>query len=61
MKTLEDSMSTDSALHTLQRLRKRGRTLAVVREPGTNKALGIVTEEDLLKPLLTTTGKIIYQ
>jgi CBS domain containing-hemolysin-like protein len=61
MKTLEDSMSTDSALHTLQRLRKRGRTLAVVREPGTNKALGIVTEEDLLKPLLTTTGKIICQ
>jgi putative hemolysin len=57
MKTLEDSMATDSALHTLQRLRKRGRTLAVVREPGTNKALGIVTEEDLLKPLLMTVSK----
>lgn len=52
MRPLDEVLATDSALRVLQRLRKRGRLIALVKEPETQRAAGIVTEEDLLKPLL---------
>lgn len=52
MRPLDEVLATDSALRVLQRLRKRGRLIALVKEPGANRAAGIITEEDLLKPLL---------
>lgn len=52
MRPAEETFSTTPALETLQRLRKRGRTLAVVKDPQTGRPVGIISEEDLLAPLL---------
>lgn len=52
MKPAENTTGDGCALHALQRLRKRGRTLALVTDPATGRPEGIVTEEDLLGPLL---------
>lgn len=52
MRTAEETTTATPALETLQRLRKRGRTLAIVKDSVTGKAAGIVAEEDLLAPLL---------
>lgn len=52
MRSAENTPGDGCALHALQRLRKRGRTLAIVTDPVTGKPEGIVTEEDLLGPLL---------
>lgn len=51
MRPMEEVREADPALRTLQRLRKHGRTLALVKD-GTDHASGIVTEDDLLGPLL---------
>lgn len=56
MSAVENAASDASALHTLQRLRKRGRALAIVTNSATGKPEGIVTEEDLLGPLLRQTS-----
>jgi CBS domain containing-hemolysin-like protein len=53
MRTAEETFTDTSALETLQRLRKRGRTLAIVKDSVTGKPAGIVAEEDLLAPLVT--------
>ena len=45
-------MTSTSALETLQRLRKRGRTLAIVKDSESGRPVGIISEEDLLAPLL---------
>ena len=52
MHPAEEAAASASALQTLQRLRKRGRSLAVVRDASTGKATGLVADEDLLGPLL---------
>lgn len=52
MRTAEETTTTTPALETLQRLRKRGRTLAIVKDSLTGKPVGIIAEEDLLAPLL---------
>lgn len=52
MRIAEETTSTTPALETLQRLRKRGRTLAIVKDGVTGKPSGIIAEEDLLAPLL---------
>jgi len=52
MRTAEETTTTTPALETLQRLRKRGRTIAIVKDSASGKAVGIIAEEDLLAPLL---------
>lgn len=52
MRAAEETFTTTPALETLQRLRKRGRTLAIVKDSVSGKAVGIIAEEDLLAPLL---------
>lgn len=52
MRPAEQTTTATPALETLQRLRKRARTLAIVNDSATGKPAGIVTEEDLLSPLL---------
>lgn len=52
MRPAEETTATTPALETLQRLRKRGRTLAIVKDAATTKPVGIIAEEDLLAPLL---------
>jgi len=51
MRSLEQVAAGESALRTLQRLRKRGRTVALVlnRDKG---PVGVISEEALLRPLL---------
>ena len=52
MRPAEETMAAAPALGTLQRLRKRGRTLAIVKDAPNGKPVGIIAEEDLLAPLL---------
>jgi CBS domain containing-hemolysin-like protein len=51
MRTLEQVREDEMALRALQRLRKRGRTVALVVTEG-EVPCGVVTEEALLRPLL---------
>lgn len=51
MRSLEQAREDEPALRVLQRLRKRGRTVALVTDAG-GAAAGMVTEQALLKPLL---------
>ena len=44
------------ALAVLQRLRRRNRSLALVMDSGRKQAIGLVTEEDLIAPLLNAPG-----
>lgn len=53
MRSAEETTTATPALETLQRLRKRGRTLAIVKDSVTGRPAGIVAEEDLLAPLVT--------
>ena len=53
MRSAEETTTATSALETLQRLRKKGRTLAIVKDSVSGKAAGIVAEEDLIAPLLS--------
>ena len=53
MRPVDEVPMNLSALAVLQRLRRRGRSLALVVDPSKdNHAVGLVTEEDLIKPLL---------
>ncbi len=52
MRTAEETTTTTPALETLQRLRKRARTLAIVKDSVSGKAVGLIAEDDLLAPLL---------
>jgi CBS domain containing-hemolysin-like protein len=53
MRPVDEVSMNLSALAVLQRLRRRGRSLALVVDPSKeNHAVGLVTEEDLIKPLL---------
>lgn len=52
MRPVEEVDGSLSALSVLQRLRRRGASLAMVMDAGREHALGLVTEEDLVKPLL---------
>lgn len=52
MRPAEETTTATPALETLQRLRKRGRTVAIVRDAVTGKPVGLVSEENLLAPLL---------
>ncbi len=52
MRPVKEVATTATALQTLQRLRKHALTLALVRETVSGKVVGVVTEEDLLRPLL---------
>lgn len=52
MRPVEEVDGTLSALSVLQRLRRRGASLAMVMDVGREHSLGLVTEEDLVKPLL---------
>ena len=51
MRSLEQVREEEQALRALQRLRKRGRTVALVVS-GHETPVGVVTEESLLRPLL---------
>lgn len=51
MRTIDTVQAHETALHTLQRLRKRGRNLAVVLDEK-QEAIGLAAEEDLLKHLM---------
>lgn len=51
MRPLEEVEGAQSALNVLQRLRRRGASLALVKDSHHLPA-GLVTEEDLIKPLL---------
>jgi len=51
MRTLESVPAAQSALQTLQRLRKQGRRLAIVTDARQQPA-GVITEERLLVPLM---------
>ena len=51
MRTLDTIPGTLPALHTLQRLRKSGRRLAIVVDDR-QSPLGLITEERLLEPLM---------
>jgi CBS domain containing-hemolysin-like protein len=53
MRTLETVHVGDAALAALQRLRRRGQTLALVRDDS-GDAVGLLREEDLLARLLGT-------
>ncbi len=53
MRPVDEVPMNLSALAVLQRLRRRGRSLALVVDPSkANHAVGLVTEDDLIKPLL---------
>lgn len=53
MRPVDEVSMNLSALAVLQRLRRRGHQLALVVDPAKdNHAVGLVTEEDLIKPLL---------
>ena len=52
MRSLEQVREGEPALRVLQRLRKRGRTVALVVD-GQGEAVGVVTEQALLRPLLS--------
>lgn len=52
MRAALDASPDSSALGTLQWLRKRGRSLAIVRDAAAGRAEGVVTEEDLIVPLM---------
>lgn len=52
MRPADETHSDTPALETLQRLRKRGRSLAVVKDQQSGRPVGIISEEDLLAPLL---------
>lgn len=51
MRTLDAVHASDSALHTLQRMRKRARTLVLVLDDA-NEPVGLASEEDLLHHLM---------
>lgn len=51
MRTLDTVPATLPALHTLQRMRKKGRRLAVVVDER-QQPMGIITEDRLLEPLM---------
>ncbi|WP_395741364.1 CNNM domain-containing protein [Prosthecobacter sp.] len=51
MRTLDAMPASLSALHTLQRLRKSGRRLAIVLDER-QQPVGLITEERLLEPLM---------
>lgn len=53
MRTLDAVQSRDSALQTLQRMRKRGRTLSLVLDDK-QEPVGLASEEDLLRHLMGT-------
>jgi len=53
MRTLDAVHARDGALHTLQRLRKRGRNLALVLDDK-DEPTGLAYEEDLLRHLMGT-------
>ncbi len=53
MRTIDVVHAQDGALQTLQRLRKRGRNLAVVLDDK-QEAIGLAEEEDLLRHLMGT-------
>lgn len=53
MRTLDSFHASDSAFHTLQRLRKRGRSLALVLNEE-QIPVGLASEADLLRHLLGT-------
>ena len=46
------------ALAVLQRLRRRNRSLALVMDSSRKEAIGLVTEEDLIAPLLNAPGNL---
>ncbi len=52
MRSLEQFKEEEPALRVLQRLRKRGRMVALVLD-GNGEAAGVVTEQALLRPLLS--------
>jgi CBS domain containing-hemolysin-like protein len=52
LRPADEVATTAPALHTLQRLRRRARSLALVRETVSGRLVGLITEEDLLRPLL---------
>lgn len=52
MRPVEEVDGSLSALSVLQRLRRRGASLAMVMDAGRVHSLGLVTEEDLVRPLL---------
>jgi CBS domain containing-hemolysin-like protein len=51
MRTLDTVPASLPALHTLQRMRKSGRRLAIVVDER-QQPLGLITEERLLEPLM---------
>ena len=51
MRPLEEVEGAQSALNVLQRLRRRGTSLALVKD-SQHLPAGLVTEEDLIKPLM---------
>jgi CBS domain containing-hemolysin-like protein len=55
MRTLDSVHDHDSALNSLQRMRKRGRSLCLVLDDRELPA-GILHEEDLLRQLMGTRG-----
>lgn len=50
---VDEVASTLPALAVLQRLRRRNRSLALVMDAGRGVAIGLVTEDDLVAPLLS--------
>jgi CBS domain containing-hemolysin-like protein len=52
MRALDTVASGDKALHVLQRMRRRGRMVAIVSDAA-HEAIGLVTEDDLLRPLFS--------
>jgi len=56
MRSLEQVGQDEQALRALQRLRKKGRTVALVVRTG-REPVGVVTEEALLRPLLSLEPK----
>ncbi|MCP5560055.1 MAG: DUF21 domain-containing protein [Verrucomicrobiaceae bacterium] len=52
MRALDTVASGDTALSVLQRMRRRGRMVAIVSD-GSHDAVGLVTEDDLLRPLFS--------
>ncbi|MBE7493378.1 MAG: DUF21 domain-containing protein [Verrucomicrobiaceae bacterium] len=55
MRTLDTVHAEDPALRTLQRLRKLGRRMAVVMD-AQNRPVGLVSEDQLLAPLMEAPG-----
>lgn len=52
MQPLDHVESSLGALAVLQRLRRRGRSIALVIDADSKRAVGLVAEEDLVQPLL---------